>query len=90
MFSEDGENKLILCYNRPAGSEQPEPTPSRPQHYDLTPAGTDTRSPQTGDDSATWVYILSGAGLSLLLLIVLPALPRQNSGVNYKGSKKKK
>lgn len=90
VASEDGENKLILRYNRPAGSEKPEPTPSRPQHYDPTPDGSAARSPQTGDDSATWVYILSGASLSLLLLIVIPALPRQNSGGNYKGSRKKK
>ena len=90
VVSEGGENKLILRYNRPAGSDKPEPTPSRPQHYDPTPDGSAARSPQTGDDSATWVYILSGASLSLLLLIVIPALPRQNSGGNYKGSRKKK
>lgn len=90
VSSENGENKLILRYNRPAGSDKPEPTPSRPQHYDPTPDGSAARSSQTGDDSATWVYILSGASLSLLLLIVIPALSRQNSGGNYKGSRKKK
>ena len=90
VVSENGENKLILRYNRPADNEKPAPTPSRTWHHDPTPDSPAARSPQTGDDSATWTYVLSGAGLSLLLLIVVPALPRQNSGGNYKGSKKKK
>lgn len=91
VLSENGENKIILQYNREETSAEPDPgnTPSMPT--DPTPYNVLQFSPTTGDNSDTWLYIFAGAALALFLLFVVPIIPsRPEEGGRYRGSRRKK
>lgn len=91
VLSENGENKIILQYNREETPAEPDPgnTPSMPT--DPSPYNVLQLSPTTGDNSDTWLYIFAGAALALFLLFVVPIIPsRPKEGGRYRGSRRKK
>ena len=90
VLSENGENKIILQYNREETSAEPDPgnTPSTPT--DPTPYSVLQPSPTTGDNSDAWLYIFAGAALALFLLLVVPIISRPKEGGRYRGSRRKK
>ena len=90
VLSENGENKIVLRYIREEAPIVPEPTgtpstPTNPAPYNVLP-----RSPKTGDNSDTWLYIFAGAALALIMLFVVPIISSPKEGGRYRGSRRKK
>ena len=91
VLSENGENKIVLRYIREEAPAGPEPTGTPSTPMNPAPYNVLQRSPKTGDNSDTWLYIFAGAALALFLLFVVPIIPsRPEEGGRYRGSRRKK
>ena len=82
---------IVLCIDRSNSMDgdrrtSTPSTPTNPAPYNVL-----QRSPKTGDNSDTWLYIFAGAALALFLLFVVPIIPsRPEEGGRYRGSRRKK